>query len=72
MRQLGLDILAPRAPTLDNFVAGANAEALSNVRALALGSLAESVVYLWGAPGSGRSHLLRAAHRPGITLADDG
>lgn len=71
MRQLGLDILAPRAPTLDNFVAGANAEALSNVRALALGSLAESVVYLWGAPGSGRSHLLRAAHRPGITLADD-
>ena len=71
MRQLGLDILAPRAPTLDNFVAGANAEALSNVRSLAMGSLAESVVYLWGAPGSGRSHLLRAASRRGVTIADD-
>ena len=71
MRQLGLDILAPRAPTLDNFVAGANAEALSNLRALAEGTLAESVVYLWGEPGSGRSHLLHAAQRPGITLADD-
>ena len=71
MRQLGLDILAPRAPTLGNFVAGANAEALATLRAIADGNLAESVVYLWGEPGCGRSHLLHAARRPGVTLADD-
>jgi len=71
MQQLGLDILAPRAPTLDNFVAGANSEVLATLRALTDGRLAESVVYLWGEAGSGRSHLLLAAQRPGITPADD-
>lgn len=71
MRQLSLEILAPRAPTLDNFVAGANAEALAQLRELAAGRLPEAIVYLWGEPGSGRSHLLRAAERPGITVADD-
>jgi len=61
MRQLVLDLLAPRVPGFDNFLAGANAEALASVRALAEGRLAESVVYLWGEAGCGRSHLLNAA-----------
>lgn len=73
MQQLPLDISPPEAPGFDNFVAGANAEALAAVRALAAGTLRESIVYLWGEPASGRSHLLRAAQRanPGLTLADD-
>ncbi len=71
MQQLSLAILPPRDPTLGNFVAGANAEALSRLRDLRDGRLAESVVYLWGEPGSGCSHLLAACARPGITLADD-
>jgi len=73
MRQLPLEISPPAAPSLDNFVAGANAEALAAVRALAAGRLRESIVYLWGERGSGRTHLLRAAARanPALVAADD-
>jgi len=71
MQQLSLAILEPREPTLGNFVAGANAEVLARLRDLADGRLAESVVYLWGEPGCGRSHLLAACARPGIAIADD-
>jgi DnaA family protein len=73
MRQLPLEISPPAAPSLDNFVAGANAEALAAVRALAAGLRPEVVVYLWGERGSGRTHLLRAATRanPGLVAADD-
>jgi DnaA family protein len=60
MRQLALGISPPPAPTLDNFVPGENAELLAHLRELVAGSLAESIVYLWGEPGSGRSHLLGA------------
>lgn len=72
-RQLPLEISPPAEPTLGNFVAGANAEALERVRALAAGTLHEAIVYLWGGPGSGRSHLLRAAARanPALVVADD-
>ncbi|MEO8718763.1 MAG: DnaA/Hda family protein [Burkholderiales bacterium] len=70
-RQLALPILQPSAPSLDNFVPGSNGELLARLRELAAGQCAEAVIYLWGAPGSGRSHLLRASARPGVTLADD-
>jgi len=73
MEQLPLDISPPPEPAFDNFVAGANAEALERVRELAAGRLQEAIVYLWGEPGSGRSHLLRAAQRanPSLFVADD-
>jgi len=73
MRQLPLEISPPAAPSLDNFVAGANAEALAAVRALAEGRRPEAIVYLWGERGSGRTHLLRAATlaNPGLVAADD-
>ena len=73
MRQLPLEISPPAAPSLDNFVAGANAEALAAVRALAAGERPEVVVYLWGERGSGRTHLLCAATlaNPGLVAADD-
>ena len=70
-RQLALPISSPPEPTLENFVPGANAELLARLRALAAGELAESVLYLWGEPGSGRSHLLAASARPGLVVADD-
>jgi DnaA family protein len=72
-RQLPLEISPPAEPAFDNFVAGANAEALESVRALAGGTLREAIVYLWGEVGSGRTHLLRAAARanPGLVVADD-
>lgn len=59
--QLLLDLARPAAPTLDNFEPGGNAEVLSALRGwLSAEALAPSV-YLWGPPGSGKSHLLRAA-----------
>lgn len=61
MRQLALELASPPAPTLDNFVTGDNAEAVAALRALAGGAASERFIYLWGAPGSGRSHLLRGA-----------
>jgi DnaA family protein len=73
MRQLPLPISAAAQPSLDNYLAGANAEALERVRALAAGRLAEAIVYLWGESGSGRTHLLRAAVQanPALVTADD-
>jgi DnaA family protein len=73
MQQLPLEITPPSEPDFANFVAGANVEALASVRQLADGTLPESVVYLWGEPGSGRTHLLRAAARmrPDLIAADD-
>jgi DnaA-homolog protein len=73
MRQLPLQISAPAEPRFENYVAGANVEALARIRALAAGSLHEAIVYLWGEPGSGRTHLLRAAAHanPELFIADD-
>lgn len=59
MRQLALALEARPALTLENFVAGRNATALAAIRVLA--GAPTGVIYLWGQPGSGRSHLLRAA-----------
>ena len=59
MTQLLLDLKPEQAPSLDNFVAGINAELVDRLRALAdPGGF--DMVYLWGPPGSGRSHLLAA------------
>jgi len=60
-RQLPLELTRPAEPTLENFVVGANGELLERLRAAAAGRAGETVLYLWGEAGSGRSHLLRAA-----------
>jgi DnaA family protein len=67
-----LDLKPEQPPTLDNFVAGANAELISRLRGLTdRGSF--DAVYLWGASGCGKSHLLAAtitaARRPSLLLA---
>ena len=72
MKQLALGISPPPQPTLDNFVAGANAELLARLKELCSGKSAEGIVYLWGGPGSGKSHLLQACGaRGGLHIADD-
>lgn len=60
MQQLSLDLLQPDGPSLDNFFAGPNGEALERVSAIARGDRAMRIVYLWGESGSGKSHLLAA------------
>lgn len=73
MQQLPLGISAAPEPAFDNFVAGRNAEALARVRDLAEGALREHIVYVWGEPGSGRTHLLRAAagRNASLVVVDD-
>ena len=60
MKQLALDLVLPAAPALDNFVAGRNAELVESLRRLVASGAAERFIYLWGEPGGGRSHLLKA------------
>ena len=70
MKQLLLDIQPFSAPSLDNFVIGKNAEAISSIRA-ALAGKETRFIYLWGEPGSGKSHLLSACKAHGVRVADD-
>lgn len=60
MKQLLLDIQPAALPTLDNFVVGRNAEALHSLKLAASGNTDTRFIYLWGANGSGKSHLLAA------------
>lgn len=71
MKQLLLNIQPPAAPGFDNFIAGQNLEALSSLQAVLHGHAPTRFVYLWGAPGSGKSHLLLAAQAMGAHIADD-
>jgi DnaA family protein len=77
--QLLLDFGPPPAPTLANFVAGRNVECLA-----ALGALLRQLhqgepptgrfVYVWGTPGTGKSHLAAALRAQGLsrlTVVDD-
>jgi len=58
MRQLPLAVRLRERATFDSFVAGANAELLLRLRALAAG--AGGICWVWGSAGSGRSHVLQA------------
>jgi len=61
MEQLIFELATPEPPMFGNFVAGANAEAVATLRRIAVGDDSETGVVVWGAPGVGKSHLLRAA-----------
>lgn len=64
MKQLLLDIAPPSSPTLANFVPGRNHELLQTLSDVLTGR--ERFVYLWGATGCGRSHLLQAVVAAGM------
>jgi DnaA family protein len=77
VKQLLLDIQPAPAPTLENFVPGHNAEALHSLYLAATGRADVHFIYLWGATGSGKSHLLHACaalaktHGVNLVTADD-
>lgn len=73
MRQLVLDIAADSPPQFENFVAGGNTALVTALRETA--HMPGGHLYVWGASGNGRSHLLRAtvaaahdAGRPAIFM----
>ena len=64
-QQLIFDWAQPVDPEFDNFIAGGNDEVVAHLRAFAMrapsaDAIATPSILLWGAPGSGRTHLLRA------------
>ena len=65
MQQIPLDLYQVDEPTLENFIAGRNAEALVCLRtwrdapASAIGPV--RLAHLWGEPGCGRKHLAHAS-----------
>jgi DnaA family protein len=71
MEQIPLGLAPAPEPTLDNYVPGRNAAALAALRDAATGHAATTVLYLWGVPGSGRTHLVRAASAVGLAAVDD-
>ncbi len=60
MQQLLLDIRPPSRPELARFVVGRNVELMAQLQSMLDGAVAERMVYVWGAPGSGKSYLLAA------------
>jgi DnaA-homolog protein len=71
VKQLLLNIQPPAAPGFDNFIIGQNHEALGSLKAVLAGLTPTPFVYLWGAAGSGKTHLLLAAQAMGAHIADD-
>lgn len=61
MKQLLLDIQLPARPSVHNFLLGRNAEALHTLVNSFSAQPLQRFIYFWGAPGSGKTHLLLAA-----------
>ena len=71
MKQLLLDIKPASPPTLLNFIAGRNEEALASLNAIADQAAQSNFIYLWGETGSGKSHLLSACKSIGMQVMDN-
>ncbi len=71
MKQLLLDIKPAAPPSLQNFMAGRNAEALASLTAALNQNSSSHFIYLWGEAGSGKSHLLSACAAHNVTVVDD-
>ena len=71
MQQLVLDIVAAPPPCFDNFVTATNTELVQAICAMVTEHNHDPQLYLWGASGSGKTHLLQAcvhlAHTRGNT-----
>lgn len=72
MKQLVLDIGLPIGPTLANFFAGANTALVQHLGVWLQGGASNVPTYLWGEPGSGKTHVLQAVaaelHSQGVRL----
>jgi len=62
MEQLVFELAATEPPRFENFLPGRNAELVNALQRFATGQQNETGMFIWGAPGAGKSHLLHAAH----------
>ncbi|MEO6353714.1 MAG: DnaA regulatory inactivator Hda [Burkholderiaceae bacterium] len=60
MRQLLLDLGAEKPQTFDNFFIGQNPELAERLQQIVARVSNERFVYVWGQPGTGKTHLLHA------------
>jgi DnaA-homolog protein len=60
MEQLLLDLSPDPPPARANYFVGPNVEAAAALDAVLAGRATERQIYLWGGPGTGKTHLLRA------------
>jgi len=60
MEQLIFDLADVEPPSFANFLPGRNAEVVATLRRLAAGEIIETGILLWGAAGTGKTHLLKA------------
>ena len=60
MEQLIFELATPEPPTFANFLSGPNREVLAALARIAEGEGTETGLVLWGPPGVGKTHLLRA------------
>lgn len=63
MEQLVFELAPPEPPSFENFLPGPNAEVVAAVARFAAGEATETGLLLWGAPGAGKTHLLKAVVR---------
>ena len=70
MKQLLLNIKPAAAPSLDNFIVGRNAEALTSLKQTIAGGQPR-FIYFWGVSGSGKSHLISACEAVPMQVADN-
>jgi DnaA family protein len=61
MKQLPLGVQLRAHARFATYVPAANANAAAHTRGVAEGGVATPVTWLWGAPGTGKTHLLQAA-----------
>jgi len=62
-QQLSLPVGLTDAATFENFYSGRSAEAVKRIQYAVLPSSGDRCIYIWGEPGSGKTHLLHAAMR---------
>ena len=62
-RQLALDIQLKDFCSFDNYLSGQNQEVVKNIKQMAEGISTSHITYIWGAAGTGKTHLLQAACR---------
>ena len=70
MDQLLLNIHPPSEKTLENFIIGDNVEVISTIKDF-LNNKNLNFFYLWGAAGSGKSHLSEVVKKNNIEVIED-
>lgn len=65
MQQMPLDLGTPRLPSLQDFTVGRNAEVFQLLNGIADRTSSDRFVYLWGEPGTGKTHLLQSLAQNG-------